>query len=197
MSTKNIPADHSEIVVATKPEGLVYHPDVISPQLADTLTQWIDRQTWDTTLKRRVQHYGYKYNYQERSGGTFLGPLPAPLRQLNEHLQEHKITPTRFNQAIVNEYQPKQGIGKHVDHPRLFGDEIVSVSLLAPTTMRFQHKKQPTYEQRLAVGSVVVMRGPARYVWTHAIAAKAHDVVERRKVLRRRRMSVTFRNYVL
>ena len=42
-----------------------------------------------------------------------------------------------FDQLIVNEYQPGQGISPHIDNQTLFGDVVVSVSLSSNTIMTF------------------------------------------------------------
>lgn len=58
--------------------GLTYISDFISVQEQDLLLSQIDQQSWLTDLKRRVQHYGYKYDYKARTVGNdaYLGPLP-------------------------------------------------------------------------------------------------------------------------
>jgi alkylated DNA repair dioxygenase AlkB len=60
------------------------------------------------------------------------------------------------DQLIVNEYIPGQGIGDHVDHTKLFGQEVVSISLLSDVVMTFrptlttrpQSKPQPQAQQK-------------------------------------------------
>jgi hypothetical protein len=47
--------------------GLTYIPDFITPIQETKLLNIIDQQPWLTDLKRRVQHYGYKYDYKSRS----------------------------------------------------------------------------------------------------------------------------------
>ena len=46
--------------------GLIYLPEYISQPHHDWLLTQIDEQVWDTGLKRRVQHYGYRYDYKAR-----------------------------------------------------------------------------------------------------------------------------------
>lgn len=43
--------------------GLTYIPNFITATEHDLLLPQIDQQPWLTDLKRRVQHYGYKYDY--------------------------------------------------------------------------------------------------------------------------------------
>ncbi len=59
--------------------GLEYIISYINKNEHDKLLEVIDRQTWMETLKRRVQHYGYKYNYKKRclDSSMYLGDLPS------------------------------------------------------------------------------------------------------------------------
>ena len=50
--------------------GLTYVTDFITPAENDFLLSQIDQQPWLTDLKRRVQHYGYKYDYKARTVGN-------------------------------------------------------------------------------------------------------------------------------
>ena len=58
--------------------GLIYLPDFISKEEEQTFIAHIDTQPWLHDLKRRVQHYGYKYDYKARmvTEDSYLGPLP-------------------------------------------------------------------------------------------------------------------------
>lgn len=102
----------------TEPEidisGLSYISDFISAQEHDFLLAQIDQQAWLTDLKRRVQHYGYKYDYKARTigNGAYLGPLPDWLSSVSKKLHDDGIAP---DQAIVNEYLPGQGLSAHID----------------------------------------------------------------------------------
>ena len=44
--------------------GLKYIPNYLDRSEQKQLIETIDRQPWLTDLKRRVQHYGYKYGYK-------------------------------------------------------------------------------------------------------------------------------------
>ena len=50
-----------------KIEGLSYIPNFITRDEERALIEAIDQQSWLTDLKRRVQHYGYKYDYKARA----------------------------------------------------------------------------------------------------------------------------------
>jgi len=181
------------------PHGLTYQPGFISEDMADALVAALDGSRWDETLKRRVQHFGYRYDYRARAvtGDAYLGALPDWLRDVVARLVsgQHFVQPP--DQVIANEYHSGQGISAHVDCVPCFGDNIASLSLLSPCEMIFRHPA--TGEKRrlmLEPRSLLKMDGPARYEWTHEIPARLADIVDGEKRVRRRRISLTFRNMV-
>lgn len=180
--------------------GLTYIPDFISDQQQDSLLSQIDRQTWLTDLKRRVQHYGYKYDYKVRTVGNdaHLGSLPDWLFSICQKLQDDRIFPSTPDQVIVNEYLPGQGISAHIDCVPCFADTIASLSLGSSCIMDFINlktgeKKSIVLEER----SLIILSGPARYEWQHAIPARKSDIINGIKTERTRRVSLTFRNIIL
>jgi alkylated DNA repair dioxygenase AlkB len=180
--------------------GLSYIPDYLRADEQAGLLSIIDQQPWLTDLKRRVQHYGYRYDYKTRVLDTsmYLGGLPDWAMGLAEHLYLDGHIGRIPDQLIVNEYLPGQGISAHVDCVPCFDDTILCISLGSACVMVFRHlhtnKAMPVL---LESGSLVVMRGEARYDWKHAIPARKKDVYEGREVIRGRRVSLTFRNIVL
>lgn len=171
--------------------GLRYLPDFTSAEEERALIEIIDHQPWLNDLKRRVQHYGYKYDYKARAvtAASYLGPLPDWLMPSAQKL------PFKPDQAIVNEYQPGQGISAHVDCVPCFSDTIASLSLGSGTVMRFTNG-QEKHELYLEPRSLIILSGPARYEWAHAIPARKSDVVDGIKIERGRRASLTFRNVI-
>lgn len=70
--------------------------------------------------------------------------------------------PVFFNQLIINEYEPGQGINGHVDNINLFTDVVVSLSLGSPAIMNFE-KDETKVEIVLKRCSLIVLQGEARY----------------------------------
>ncbi len=180
--------------------GLTYIPDFISAQEQDFLLSHIDHQPWMTDLKRRVQHYGYKYDYKARAidNDAYLGRLPDWLSSISKKLHNNHIFPSDPDQAIVNEYFPGQGISAHIDCVPCFADTIASLSLKSSCIMDFSNpktgeKKSIVLEER----SLIVLSGAARYEWQHAIPARKSDIINGIKTKRTRRVSLTFRNVTL
>ena len=178
------------------PDGLTYLENYVPEDEADRLVQEIDASPWRTDLKRRVQHYGYRYDYKARQARRedYLGPLPELFQQLAERLTAEGHFRTVPDQVIVNEYQPGQGISAHIDCQPCFGDTIASLSLLSACVMRLasQCSSQQT-ELHLQPASLLVLKGDARHLWTHSIPSRKTDVFEGQKHTRSRRISLTFR----
>jgi alkylated DNA repair dioxygenase AlkB len=181
------------------PDGIRYLPGYVDAAKAAGLLAHIDREAWDGTLRRRVQHYGYRYDYAARRARRrdCLGPLPGWLLGIAEALCADGGFATPPEQVMVNEYLPGQGIAPHVDCVPCFGPAIASLSLGSGCAMDFQEcatgRKRTQY---LAPGSLLVLTGPGRFDWTHGIAARRSDRVDGVRVKRARRVSLTFRTMV-
>ena len=131
---------------ATVPMGLEYHPDFLAAPEEDGLLARIDSSEWLVDLSRRVMHFGYKYDYTSRrlDETARIGPLPEWLAHLAHMVREAASEEAKqlldrqrpFEQAIVNEYLPGQGIAPHIDRD-CFGPVIATVSLGSAVNMDF------------------------------------------------------------
>jgi len=176
--------------------GLTYFSDFIEGPMQDRLIQTIDRQPWEKSLKRRVQQYGYKYDYKIRAIDATepLGPLPTWADQLASVLHKRGILNTIPDQVIVNEYLPGQGIASHIDRESCFGEAIAILSLGSSVVMNFSDAgSQEPLECWLKPRSLLLLEGPARYQWRHGIAARKRDRYQGTFHARSRRVSLTFR----
>ena len=180
--------------------GLRYIPDYITEVQHDWLLARIDKHPWLDDLKRRVQHYGFKYDYRARKVNLdmHIGELPKWLKVVSEKLQKEGHTPEVADQVIINEYLPGQGISSHIDCEPCFTDTIVSLSLGSGCVMNFTNtsdkKKIPVW---LVPRSLVVLSGKARDTWLHGIAARKWDEWDGQKHERKRRVSLTFRKVII
>ena len=181
-------------------EGMSYHEEFISIEEESELIEKILGQTWLGDLKRRVQHYGWKYDYKARSldYSMYLGMLPDWISLLSKRLVAHGMMTEEPDQVIINEYKPGQGIANHVDCEPCFGDTIISLSLASPCIMNFinlrsQQKRCVVLQPR----SVVVIKGDARYCWSHGIPARLADQIDGERINRKVRISMTFRTVKL
>jgi alkylated DNA repair dioxygenase AlkB len=203
---RNLFDSHDELIPPTNRaaialiEGLVYVPNLLAPVAQAQLLREIDAQHWMTVLRRRVQHYGYRYDYRSRSvdRSMRLGDLPAWAVTVADLFQGRGLLARSPDQVIVNEYEPGQGISNHIDCEPCFDDNIASVSLGSPCVMNFT--RQSTGEVvpvLLEAGSAVILTREARYNWMHGIPARKKDTFDGRSFTRSRRVSLTFRKVIL
>ena len=193
------PSRNEEAISIIK--GFRYIEDYISESEHDWLLDQIDEHQWRKDLKRRVQHYGFKYDYKARKVNLDMriGHLPEWLQALGQRLHEDGHMPAEPDQVIVNEYEPGQGISSHIDCEPCFANMIVSLSLGSGCVMDFtskldKAKKIPVW---LAPKSIIVLRDEARYKWLHGIASRESDQWAGQKYERQRRVSLTFRKVIL
>ena len=205
--TPNTPEEPAKIKIEYSEEaptvpGLKYVPGFLNETEEVEIARMIDKyQTnWSNELKRRVQHYGWRYDYKagQVDRKEHIGPLPDWAAGIARRLVDEGLVPEEPDQLIVNEYQGKQGIAKHVDSIPSFNDHIAMISLLESWEMVFRmgQERRPV---RLERGSAAVMTGPSRTQWTHEIPARQNEPGplvpdgKREKVKRGRRLSLTFR----
>ncbi len=169
-------------------KGLTYIEDFLTVDEEQHLINNINNMEWNTDLKRRTQHFGYKYPYNFKTINELIETTPIPsfietiLNKVNNQTNKN------FNQIIINEYNPGQGIASHTDNITLFGDTVVSLSLNSNIVMEFSYDNL-IIKLPLKRKSLIILQDDARYKWRHGITAKKYDD----KIKRDTRISVTFR----
>ena len=156
--------------------GAVIVPDFLTPAEEARILLRIGQAPWLTELSRRVQHFGFRYDY--RGGGS---RVPAPDFPRWAECMAERLLPhfggTLPVQCIVNEYRPGQGIGMHADHAD-FGVVVASMSFGADWPMRFRLRGTRPYASGAMPGdevavlprrSVLVLAQEARHRWMHGI----------------------------
>jgi alkylated DNA repair dioxygenase AlkB len=174
------------------PEGLRYHPDILSVEEEEELARELGALPFKPfdfhgyLANRQVVSFGYRYDYGSRSV-VEAAPFPlflVPLRRTVAALFDRPAED--FRQVLINEYRPGAGIGWHRDKAQF--DEVVGVSLLTPCALRFRRKMGETWTRAsltVEPRSAYLLSGPARTVWEHSIPA-----------LDRLRYSITLRTLV-
>lgn len=169
--------------------GLSLHADYVSEREEEELVAAIDLLPWDTNWERRRQPYGYRYG---RAAGP-VAPIPAWGVKLSLRMLHAGIADRPFDQMLINEYLPGQGITLHRDYDP-FDRTVVSLSLLSACVMDFRRVADGRRESLLlAPRSLLVLSDEARYEWEHGIARRKSDRWQGVRILRQRRLSLTFR----
>ncbi len=187
----------AEMQEASSVPGLKFVAGFLTPEEQHECVERVDAAVdeWRRDLARRVQHYGWRYDYKARAitPDMHLGALPDWLSNLAYRLYEETGQFDRVpEQVIVNEYQPGQGIAMHIDHQG-FGPTVCTISLLDDWEMDFSSDwkhKQPALLQR---GSCVLLTGASRSKWQHGIAPRKSEILASGRRNRERRLSLTFR----
>ena len=198
----NPPVLQADGMTAKEPDvpGLTYRNNFVTQTEEEKIVAEIDRRDWLSDIKRRVQHYGWRYDYKARKvdPSMYIGPLPDWADKLAHRLVRDGLVPRLPDQVIVNEYISNQGIRAHSDSSS-FDDGIATVSLLESWEMVFQEKgTKRKVKQVLERRSVAIMSGDARYRWTHEIPSRKTEPgrVKPGRVERGRRISLTFRKVI-
>src|SRR5579872_1353331 len=174
------------------PEGFRYHAEVLSAGEEEALAGELGALPFKPfdfqgfLANRRVVSFGYRYDYGSRAV-VEAAPFPAFLEPLRRKVAALFGRPAEaFQQVLINEYQPRAGIGWHRDKAQF--DEVAGVSLLHPCNLRFRRKSGATWERAsltIEPRSAYLLSGPARMIWEHSIP-----------VLERLRYSITLRTLV-
>lgn len=203
--------------------GLELLPDFVSEAEAHELLAAIDACPWDTSIKRRVQHYGHAFDYARLAIAENIAAAPPQLPEFSagvvQRLTNLGRLPHVVNQLTVNEYLPGVGIASHCDAHSAFEDGIVALTLGSGIVMEFRRPETDSTSGKISVGkhhrlalpphsenhaphknvwlpanSLLIMRGEARYAWQHGIAWRKTDCIDDgQTIVRGRRISLTFR----
>ena len=188
------PSSQTDLFAAPSglPEGFRYYPEVLSVEEEEALARELGELPFKPfnfqgfLANRQVVSFGYRYDYDRRAV-VEAAPFPSFLIPLRRKVAAIFDRPEEtFRQVLINEYRPGAGIGWHRDKAQF--DEVVSVSLLAPCTLRFRRKAGQTWNRASLTAeprSAYLLSGPARTAWEHSIPA-----------LDRLRYSITLRTLV-
>ena len=181
--------------------GLSYKSEFITDSEQDELIKKIDDQPWLNDLRRRVQHFGYKYDYKARriDKSMKIADLPDWMMTYAKKLYDKNIFPDIPDQVIVNEYIPGQGIASHIDCEPCFSDTVASLSLISRCVMNLTDKDKPdtVYDYLLEPRSLIILQNDARFQWMHGIKPLKNDKYFEKVIPRERRISLTFRKVIL
>ena len=180
--------------------GLTLIENYINEEEEINLIDIINKQSWNTKLKRLTQHYGYIYNYKFRSitKNDYIGELPIWLNPHISKILNDQYISERPDQVIINRYLPGEGISAHIDIPTIFKNKIYSLSLGSGCNMIFTNKdNNEEKEIYIHPRTLLIMENDARYKYTHSIKPMQYDISNKKIIDRKIRYSITFRNVIL
>lgn len=193
------------------PSGLNIIEDFISSDEENCLVELVNRDFSQQSLNhsknnlkhREVLHYGYSFKYGSNDvdldDPLANRDLPVLIKELIDKILNSGLCSERPDQVTVNKYEPGQGISDHIDNPKAFGKEIMSISMLSQTVFEMRQNNGCHVNILLKPCSLLVMSGESRYSWSHGIRAKKFDVLKKENesaptiTPRSTRISITFR----
>jgi alkylated DNA repair dioxygenase AlkB len=193
-----------------KPIGLYYIADCIDNS-TDLVTN-LDKEEWfpvnpNSNVGRKVQHYGFYYDYTTKRIDNPAPPMPPFILELRDILMNKcielgltkKYPSLKFDQCIINNYECGEGINAHTDH-KDFGSVIGCFTLNSGAILKFTRKGFEPYEIYTKPNSLYIMSSNARRLWSHEMPHKKIDMIDnslipgaKKVAIRGRRISVTFR----
>jgi alkylated DNA repair dioxygenase AlkB len=222
------PVRYTDSPIGTS-HGLYVFNDVCTPELELELLKIVDElESGDSKREyvrtRTTLHFGHVFNPTtlkvDPNDSTI--PIPSEIKQKIAHIFKmivlketcEKLEDFPYDQITINRYvcQTRSGIGSHVDTHSVFTNKIISLSLGAPTVMRFEleedtdtnrHHIRNIENFRLLPRSIdlwveprslIVMSGMSRYLYKHKIPVRKTDPTpEGVTVERNTRTSITIR----
>jgi alkylated DNA repair dioxygenase AlkB len=156
--------------------GFRYAPDFVSEPEQEGLVRWIETlplkpfEFHGFTGNRRVASFGLRYDYARQTLAA-AAPIPESLLELRTRAASWAgLDPARLPQMLVTEYAPGAPIGWHRDKPQF--DEVLGISLLAPTNFRLRRQTPTGWERRsvlLQPRSIYLLCGEVLREWEHSI----------------------------
>jgi len=158
------------------PDGFRYIPEVLSAAEEEGFVRRFEKlplqrfEFHGYLANRRIYTFGPKYIFagQKPRAYTRIPDYMRPLTEIAGRISQ--MSADAFEQVMVTEYPPGAGIGWHRDRPSY--EDIISVSFLAPCTLRLRRKVGQGWERRsvfVAPRSVYLLHGPVRDSWQHSI----------------------------
>ncbi|KAI5068252.1 hypothetical protein GOP47_0016597 [Adiantum capillus-veneris] len=148
--------------------GLCLFKNFVEKLEEQELLAAVDEQPWQALSKRRVQHYGYEFQYKIRNVDIMqnMGKLPKftdcilkRISALPELITAEEVS-MPLDQLTVNEYPPGVGLSPHIDTHSAFEGAIVCLSLAGPCLMEFRKYETETDSDASGLGHIGVCEDP-------------------------------------
>ena len=186
------------------PPGVHYVEDAVSGSVLESIVSAVRKETMRHIGPRTTIHYGFSYdpNSEHITPTTPIPPVFQPLFGV-AHAKSLQIDPFLAypNQVSVNFYPVKpepSGIGYHTEKKRL--GSWVGIFSWGSTCNFDMHKHKmpldspPDWSFFLWPASLLLLKGESRHQWSHAVAARDHDLHDGLKCPRDARWSMVVRS---
>ena len=130
---------------------------------------------------------------------SFVDDIPEELLPVLTKISE--LTSEKYDQILINFYDPGDSFPSHVDDPIAYGDTICSLSLLSDYNINFKNyigdRTGDRFDLNLPRRSLLIMSGDSRYNWKHGILPKTFDYCSDGSIrTRKSRISITCRRVI-
>ena len=187
--------------------GAFLAPDLFSEDKESLLTAWTENPEldWSGEGQRRLIHHGHVYDPElksvtavDRHSRDFVAAMSLRAHESTVTLTQCSLPPA--NTWSLAEYEPGSGIKTHVDVAAL-GSYLLSGSFGSGAEIVFEPrpfsntgppkgKKRIFFQRR----SLLLLTGDCRSSWKHFIPARDFDLVEAKRILVEKRLSLLIRS---
>ncbi|XP_037555478.1 alpha-ketoglutarate-dependent dioxygenase alkB homolog 7, mitochondrial-like [Dermacentor silvarum] len=174
-------------------QSMAVYDDFVTPEEETTLIAEIEPQY--KRLRYESSHWDDAiHGYREIERNTWSPPCEAILGRIRALAFTPEVNQIQHVHCL--DLLEDGHIKPHVDSVRFCGDTIAGLSLLSSSIMKLVHEKNPDKWVKILLRrrSLYIMRGTARYDYTHEILANQHSVFRSTPVHKSRRISVMCRN---
>ena len=98
--------------------GLALAEEFLSRREEEEIIAHLDALAWESQMSRRVQHYGFRFDYVTRKCSTVATPFTDMLAMVAARALSQGLVRQMPDQCTVNEYMPGQGIRYCSEQPR-------------------------------------------------------------------------------
>uniref|UniRef100_A0A8C3WXZ8 Alpha-ketoglutarate-dependent dioxygenase alkB homolog 7, mitochondrial n=1 Tax=Catagonus wagneri TaxID=51154 RepID=A0A8C3WXZ8_9CETA len=174
-------------------DAAVVRPGFLSAAEEETLSRELEPE-----LRRRRYEYDHWDAAIHGFRETEKSRWSEASRVILQRVQAAAFGPgqTLLSPVHVLDLEPQGYIKPHVDSVKFCGSTIAGLSLLSPSVMRLVHTQEPGewLELLLEPGSLYILRGSARYDFSHEILRDEESFFGERRIPRGRRISVICRS---
>ncbi|XP_030754499.1 alpha-ketoglutarate-dependent dioxygenase alkB homolog 7, mitochondrial [Sitophilus oryzae] len=173
--------------------SMTVYPDFLNPNEETSLMNELEPHM--KKLRYEFDHWDNAiHGYRETERLKWNEENTVILDRVRKIAFPSNIAPLKF--VHILDLDKKGWIKPHIDAVRFCGDTIAGLSLLTDSVMRLVHEKNKDLyvDILLKRRSLYVMKGVARFEYTHEILSNESSIFKNQKIEKDRRISVICRN---